>query len=204
MFNKISSHLIRHAAISTMVCGLALLAGCERTKESARAVDSTEFSPIFQTQIMRVLQSGSKVNALASEGTDLNEFASAFKEMKGEAELGLVMWPESFSSKAKNDVIETISAWSFTCELWAKKNVFFAENYNKPNYNGPLYTYGAVDIMEKYNQMSEKFKSQIPIEEAFEDQDKAPCIRFDKIPKCIGIGSSSFEAARSEILAEFR
>lgn len=180
MISQLFSRSIRAIRISTLVCAAAILTSCEKTPKP---------SPIFKTQIIKILELGTKINANISQGVNYTNFNSALNDLSGAVELSMAMWPENFAVNSKSYLKEAVDAWKFSSDVWRDKIKYGAD-------------LGTPYQVSNYESMSDEFKSTVRLE--YSTSFKQKYFSYDELPTCLSYGSAKFEAARKEILAELK
>lgn len=135
------------ALYSLIVCiSAVMLTGCQK---------KPEISELFQSQILKLLESSTKLNAASSEGVSYRDFSSMLDDVNGAFELSKNMWPNGFAPNAKAAFEEAAKVWNFTDDLWVSK----IKNSDEE---------GDVVIYEStYTGMSSEFKEAIPSQKRF-------------------------------------
>ena len=176
----------------TVIVGAVILCSCQKKEKEPEA---PELSQVFQSQIMKLLEDGTKLNAATSEGVSIRDYTGMLNDVNGAFELSSTMWPESFAPEAKDYLHEALQAWNFTKELWATKIEY-------PNQSGDS------DIVAgTYREMSAKFRGTITTEKGSIPSvigDEPPItfteVPFNKLEACLGYASAEFESARKKLL----
>ena len=179
---------VKTSLIHALLIGVSvfMLTGCKKEPEAPK------ISQIFQTQILKLLESSTKLNAATSEGISYRDFSSMLDEVNGSFELSETMWSDGFAPSAKEKFAEAIKVWNFTEELWASK-IKYSDTVA-----------GDMDIVSgTYRGMSHEFKTAIPTEKWTSPYGGATydVIMFSKVSACMSYASDKFEAARKELLA---
>ncbi len=99
-----------------MILPFVILSGCS---EPARI----EISDAFYGQIMKLIEAGTKLSAVTSEGVNHTDFTSMLNNVRGSFELCSTMWPEDFEPESNVALKEAITVWNFVENLWSEKSV---------------------------------------------------------------------------------
>jgi hypothetical protein len=121
-----------------------ILTGCKKEPEAQK------ISEFFQNQILKFLQSSSKLDAASSNGISKRDFTSILDDIRGDYELCTAMWHDGFAPHAKAAFQEALEAWDFTERLWSSKL-----KYPESESDADIY-------QSSYQNMSSDFKKAIP------------------------------------------
>lgn len=163
--------------------------------ESTDVIDdySVTISTEFQQQLIRVLELGSTLNAMTSQGVNYLRFRDQLAEVRGAYEFTSTFWPTDFSPDAKQDLINALEGWDLALYLW-NLDINDKDNPVEPDINGyPLFTnYYARDRLliiphpDNYIVPEYRNKNHLP---------------FDtNIRILMGIAGEDYEAARTILL----
>ena len=152
-------------------------------------------SQAFQSQVMKVLEDGTKLNAATSEGVSLRDYNEMLNEANGAIELCFTMWPESFDPEAKSHLQEALKAWNFTKELWVDK--IKQPDQADASYEAGLFLGLALGA---YGETTDKFRAAFPIELWQKNGEAWPIINHNKLGACLAFASAEFESARKKLL----
>lgn len=171
----------------TAIVGVVILCSCQKKEKEPEA---PELSQVFQSQIMKLLEDGTKLNAATSESISIRDYTGMLNDVNGAFELSSTMWPESFAPEAKDYLQEALQAWNFTKELWASK-IEYSEHL-----------VGDIDIAEgSYREMSAKFQGAIPTEQWTNLAEiEYTIVHYNKLGSCLAYASAEFESARKKLL----
>lgn len=154
--------------------------------EVIKEPEAPKLSQVFQTQILKFLETGSKLNAATSEGLSYGAYSDMLNDVNGTFELSNTIWPEKFAPQAKESFREALASWNFAKELWTTKMQY-------PDLAG------AYDIVnDSYPSMSDNFKALVLVKRDY-DNDKH--ISYSEIPTCLTYSSACFEVGRKNLLS---
>ncbi len=179
-----------------LLCGIAYLpivffSSCQERKTEAAKPEPPKISAVFQSQVMKLLEVGTKLNSASSEGVAFASFNEMLEDVNGAFELCETMWPETFSTDAKNCFQRALEGWNFTRKLWAVK-ISGANNSMK---------LGALMSEVPYEDMPDEFKNLVTWESGVEGR---RMINYDKISDCLSYSSALFEEARKNLLSALK
>lgn len=154
--------------------------------------EAPKLSAVFQSQVMKLLEVGTKLNSASSEGVSFASFNNMLEDVNGAFELCETMWPEGFSNDARSSFKKTLAGWNFTRKLWENK-------ISNAKYD---FVDGARLHNIPYEDMPEDFKELVPTEDVdwTEDDKTDKHVRFDKLSLCLTYSSLNFEIARKSLL----
>ncbi len=146
--------------------------------------EAPKLSDVFKSQIMKILESGTKLNAATSKGVTYQNFTAALNDVNGAIELADAMWPENFAPSAKQKLKDASDCWGFCSDLW---NAKIQDNYKQ------------YDLARNMDQYPKELRDGITLRT---DGDGDKFVGNEQLGIGLAISSKMFEAARKEILAE--
>ncbi len=163
------------------------LSSCQEKKPEA-----PKLSAVFQSQIMKLLEVGTKMNSASSEGVSFSNLSDMLDDVNGAFELCETMWPEGFSTDARSSFEQALAGWNFTRKLWSVK-------ISKAKYD---FVIGARLDEISYEAMPDDFKALVSTEDVewTEDDKTDKQVNFDNISLCLTYSSSKFQLARKSLL----
>lgn len=96
---------------------------------------SATISTEFRQQIIRVLELGSTLNAMTSQGVNYLTFRDQLAEVRGAFEFASTFWPDDFVPDAKQDLANALEGWDLALYLW-NLDINDKDNPVEPNING--------------------------------------------------------------------
>lgn len=184
-----------------LFCGMAfapivLLSGCQEKKTEMAKPEAPKLSAVFQSQVMKLLEVGTKINSASSEGVSFASFNNMLEDVNGAFELCETMWPENFSTDAKTSFQQALAGWNFTRKLWGVK-------ISDAKYD---FKHGARMHEIPYEDMPDDFKALVSTEDCewTEDDKSDKQVNYDQISLCMSYSSAKFEEARKGLLAALK
>jgi hypothetical protein len=78
-------------------------------------------SPLQRDQMIKLLDSGSRVNSACADGVSLQNFRISHSEFSGAVALVVANWPQSISKDIKEELLKCAECWSFSLKVWGNK-----------------------------------------------------------------------------------
>jgi hypothetical protein len=175
MFKNIVTVLL---TITTIFLGLTVIFLTRNTKQ-----DTTQ-AVFLQSQILKVLETGSKLSTVINGGVDYRRFSSLVADFHGEVDMFISMAPDNFAEPELAKLREAGAAWNFAKELWGTN----LENRQARHTSR---------VIDSYNMMSEDFKNRVQVHDSI-------YIRYADLPVCFAYASDLFEDARHSLLTYLR
>ena len=177
--NKLFKGLIPLAA-------LCLLLSC--TKE--------ELPEMFKSQLMQYLKDASKLSTSVTDGITLVDLNEQLQELKGSHELLSSLWPENFSLSSREKLEKSQEAYKLAYKLFRGKTL----NYDEPTEPS---TNGFQDFENSI--LADALIFQKYTNSIVSEYNGKKYVPFDgNIELLLTLGSSFFEAARTELIEELK
>jgi hypothetical protein len=80
-----------------------------------------KISPLQRQQLVKLLDSGARVNAAVTDGVNLQSLRELHASFNGDVALVTSNWPRSFPDSTKIKLQEAAQCWSFAQAVWADK-----------------------------------------------------------------------------------
>ena len=183
-------------ALLTISLGILCIAsGCQKSLTPA------------QSQVIKVIEIGSKLNSATEAGLSYSEFRSSVLEFVGALDLAVEMWPQDFSQSAKQGLLDSKKIWLFTKDLWADK--VDSSQYKTLNIRGMSQKQAERAISE----LPEKARQTLLLSDGDymrrkkEEGDKeidAKHLSYGLIGTSLSLAGGDFVSARKEIAIHFR
>jgi hypothetical protein len=136
---------------------------------------------------MKIMESGTKLNAATSAGVTYRDFTSAKNEVNGAIELAEAMWPEHFAPQAKKELVDASGCWTFCAKLWGQKIQYSDDS-------------GSYSLPKEMDQYPQALSDTIAITET----KYGKIIYWNQLGIALSVSSKKFEKAREQILAELK
>ncbi|HML22064.1 MAG TPA: hypothetical protein PKD09_10460 [Aggregatilinea sp.] len=165
------------------------------TIPSSTPAPARDTSDIFDAQMTQLLEKGSLLGAMTSQGVNYINYERQLVEVKGTYDFISTIWPSGFALGAQEQFDKAFEGWDLALELWGLK-LDDMDNPVEPNINGYLrYTDYAGD--ELYIAVH---PSNFIVPE-YRDKQYLP---FDEnIGILFSLGSEYFEAGQKTVLTEW-
>jgi len=98
-------------------------------------VKRVEVSEMFRSQMLKFLESGSKMKALSEQGVSYNETRDALANVRAAWDMTNTLWPADLDSTSKDFFKKSINAWDSCIDLW-KLKIDEKDMPTAPNVNG--------------------------------------------------------------------
>lgn len=108
--------------IIALTLSITVFTSCEnKQNEELEKTPVKLLSQVFQDQLMKLIEAGSKLNSATDEGVNYTGYTSMLSDVRGSYSLAETMWPEGFDTNAKALMAEAVSVWNFEGKMWNKK-----------------------------------------------------------------------------------
>jgi hypothetical protein len=159
-------------------------------------VKRVEVSEMFRSQMLKFLESGSKMKALSEQGVSYNETRDALANVRAAWDMTRTMWPSDLNSTSTDFFEKSIKAWDSCLDLWKlkleKKDMPTAPDTN--GFAAYKQQFGDDLVIAIYDSSC--------LVEAYRGREHLP---FDEnISALLGVGTTEFFVGRDLILQQIK
>jgi len=160
------------------------------------AVKRVDVSEMFRTQMLKFLESGSKMKALSERGVSYAETRDALTDVRASWDMTLTMWPSDLDKSSVEFFEKSMKAWDACIDLW-KLKIAESDMPTSPGING-------------YSRYQQQFGDDLVIQvhdssyivENYRGREYLP---FDEnISALLGVGTTEFFLGRDLILQQIK
>ena len=112
-----SNYLIKSLFV---ILSIVSISGCSKPQKPQKP----QISEAFQGQVMKLIEDGSKISAVTSEGVNILDFNSMLNDVRGSFELSSTMWPNDFEPESKGASGRSSNSMEFRGQFLGKKEKY--------------------------------------------------------------------------------